>query len=442
MTHGKSVVVPVERVKRYLDRLAKSRQHDQERIHAFDLGEPSEAELFVSDLRSLVSAPAPAPSSLAGGEVLKAVLDHIDIQTCTHENTKRGGTIWTICEDCGRKWADDEGGFKPHIDAPAVAAARAYLAALSPEAPAREGGDRPWIEWGGGENPVPGQMVQIIRRYRKDLPHYDLNYLSDSLGTWEHRPMGHGGADDIIAYRLALTPRHEAPASDEVSKQRDEAIRIAKRLHDTVESLIYGLPKYLNDTAQTDEENMIGKAWHVFDAAAYGLAALPEVEPVQDLHELPQSVHEAPAEGAGEREGLIMALNIVTDPGIITGLRTAEDARYWIERSLQSALRARSSAPEAREEALGNLLAVIHGDGGHRALEVGTKQAALEAEKIVAGLFAAPSADKLRIAVEAMQGAIEWDKRTGYRMPYRVRDPIYAAIDLSTPDAMKGDAKP
>ena len=58
---------------------------------------------------------------------------------------------------------------------------------------------------------------------------------------------------------------------------------------------------------------------------------------------------------------------------------------------------------QAREEALGNLLAVIHGDGGHRALEVGTKQAALEAEKIVAGLFAAPSADKLRIAVEALE---------------------------------------
>lgn len=32
-------------------------------------------------------------------------------------------------------------------------------------------------------------------------------------------------------------------------------------------------------------------------------------------------------------------------------------------------------------------------------------------------------------AVEAMRGAIEWDKARGYRMPYRVRDPLYAAID-------------
>ena len=72
---------------------------------------------------------------------------------------------------------------------------------------------------------------------------------------------------------------------------------------------------------------------------------------------------------------------------VVLGYETLADAQ-----AAQSAV----SVPEAREEALGNLLAVIHGDGGHRALEVGTKQAALEAEKIVAGLFAAPSADKLR----------------------------------------------
>lgn len=79
---------------------------------------------------------------------------------------------------------------------------------------------------------------------------------------------------------------------------------------------------------------------------------------------------------------------------VVLGYETLADAQ-----AAQSAV----SVPEAREEALGNLLAVIHSDGGHRALEVGTKQAALEAEKIVAGLFAAPSADKLRIAVEALE---------------------------------------
>ena len=70
-------------------------------------------------------------------------------------------------------------------------------------------------------------------------------------------------------------------------------------------------------------------------------------------------------------------------------------------------------AEAARDEALGNLLAVIHGDGGHRALEVGTKQAALEAEKIVAGLFAAPSADKLRDHLEWIETVLT-DPVPGY----------------------------
>jgi hypothetical protein len=60
-------------------------------------------------------------------KLLSDLLDHVDRETCVHENTHRGGAIWTICEDCGMKWADDRGGFKPHQDAPAVAAARAAL---------------------------------------------------------------------------------------------------------------------------------------------------------------------------------------------------------------------------------------------------------------------------------------------------------------------------
>lgn len=111
---------------------------------------------------------------------------------------------------------------------------------------------------------------------------------------------------------------------------------------------------------------------------------------------------EAPAEGAGE-DAAWMWLNghVECDPADRD--YSADEMVDAFMAGQSAALRARSSAPEAREEALGNLLAVIHGDGGHRALEVGTKQAALEAEKIVAGLFAAPSADKLRIAVEALE---------------------------------------
>ena len=43
-------------------------------------------------------------------EHLTAVLRYAENQTCLHEDTYRGGAIWEICDACGKKWADDEGG--------------------------------------------------------------------------------------------------------------------------------------------------------------------------------------------------------------------------------------------------------------------------------------------------------------------------------------------
>jgi len=40
----------------------------------------------------------------------RAVLEFAERNTCTHEETHRGGAIWEICSYCGKKWADDEGG--------------------------------------------------------------------------------------------------------------------------------------------------------------------------------------------------------------------------------------------------------------------------------------------------------------------------------------------
>jgi hypothetical protein len=67
-------------------------------------------------------------------EALRALLNHVDRETCVHESTHRGGAIWTICDGCGMEWADDRGGFVPHTDAVAVAQARATLA-LAGETP-------------------------------------------------------------------------------------------------------------------------------------------------------------------------------------------------------------------------------------------------------------------------------------------------------------------
>jgi len=50
-------------------------------------------------------------------DALEALLQRDERNTCRHENTHRGGTIWDICDDCGAKWADDQGG-KPEWQEP------------------------------------------------------------------------------------------------------------------------------------------------------------------------------------------------------------------------------------------------------------------------------------------------------------------------------------
>lgn len=63
--------------------------------------------------------------------LLANLVDHVDTITCRHDNTHRGGSIWTICDDCDAKWADDRGGFVPYSDDPALAAARIALESVA-----------------------------------------------------------------------------------------------------------------------------------------------------------------------------------------------------------------------------------------------------------------------------------------------------------------------
>lgn len=62
-----------------------------------------------------------------GYDILQDMLDLYDDNTCRHENTERGGYLWTICCDCDMKWADDRGGFVPYQDPKCVAEARVFL---------------------------------------------------------------------------------------------------------------------------------------------------------------------------------------------------------------------------------------------------------------------------------------------------------------------------
>src|ERR1700712_2388584 len=68
-------------------------------------------------------------------EAFQAFFDAVTGDECHHDNTRRGGAIWTICDDCGGKWADDQGGFTGYADPEHIAAARAALSPQTLSAP-------------------------------------------------------------------------------------------------------------------------------------------------------------------------------------------------------------------------------------------------------------------------------------------------------------------
>lgn len=59
---------------------------------------------------------------------IRKALDYADGAICRHDSTHRGGVIWTICDECGCKWADDEGGFKASSWPPLLDAAYGVIA--------------------------------------------------------------------------------------------------------------------------------------------------------------------------------------------------------------------------------------------------------------------------------------------------------------------------
>lgn len=148
----------------------------------------------------LSAAPAPEGGAVA---MIRALLDHIDRETCHHDNLKRGGVQWTICEDCDRKWADDQGGFKPHVDAPPVAAARLYLAALATRSDGKpEGG----AVKGPGDYTMALTEPQAFERFPALASHIERMAVGRSVGSlieWDAF---------LRELNAALATREEAPA--------------------------------------------------------------------------------------------------------------------------------------------------------------------------------------------------------------------------------------
>lgn len=90
-----------------------------ERRRASDVSSDPEGLLIVPDGGPMTAAPQPVLSDVALNMV-KRLVEYIESNAlCAHESTHRAGAIWTVCDECGARWADDKGG-KPEFQWPAV----------------------------------------------------------------------------------------------------------------------------------------------------------------------------------------------------------------------------------------------------------------------------------------------------------------------------------
>lgn len=84
-------------------------------------------DLWARHVAATLTAPPTSGEEMRLRDALAALLTRDMRNTCQHENTHRGGSIWEICDDCGWKWADDEGGKPEWQDPPEWVEARAAL---------------------------------------------------------------------------------------------------------------------------------------------------------------------------------------------------------------------------------------------------------------------------------------------------------------------------
>lgn len=127
-------------------------------------------------------------------QALEAARDYIESSICFHENTHRGGVLWTICDDCGRKWADDRGGFKKPTMPSAYLKVTEALAQLH-AAPAPYDGVTTHPEFGGRAQAAPAPCQS---RW--------WSSAACSLGT-KSCEVEHGGAQTAPAQEAQPDPR-------------------------------------------------------------------------------------------------------------------------------------------------------------------------------------------------------------------------------------------
>jgi hypothetical protein len=99
---------------------------------------PTKTEVSSGSLEAgEVQAHTPGPHTASQCELieraanaLQGALSEALRNVCMHEETHRGGAIWEICDWCGCKWADDEGGRPKYKVPPSITRGYSVLSLL------------------------------------------------------------------------------------------------------------------------------------------------------------------------------------------------------------------------------------------------------------------------------------------------------------------------
>lgn len=125
-------------------------------------------------------------------EALSALLKYAEINECQHDETHRGGVIWTICDGCGRKWADDRNPFKGYQEPAEITNARAAIAAHVPEAGCGNIAAVP-------AHPVSSDVLrEALSFYADETRYHGPNQTLDAADKWTEQV-------GLKAYRLDVT---------------------------------------------------------------------------------------------------------------------------------------------------------------------------------------------------------------------------------------------
>lgn len=154
--------------------------------------------------------------------IIRALLDHIERNTCEHHETYRGGLIWEICAACGAKFADDEGGMPEFKWPEPVERARAFLLA----APTTQPATQPAVEQG---EPFGDMLAQIAAEFRSMTPEQRKQALDASKD--------HDLAIAIRALNEAPTDAHLHQIINDLEAALDEAGAPAGTMVDRIAAL-------------------------------------------------------------------------------------------------------------------------------------------------------------------------------------------------------------